>query len=35
MDAVLAALRERCPIYLALIKPQMIDLTTASGARAG
>ena len=32
IDAMLAAWRERCPIYLALIKPQSITLTTAGGA---
>jgi hypothetical protein len=35
VEAMLAAWRERCPIYLALIKPQVIDLKTASGALAG
>jgi len=29
---VLAAWRERCPIYLALLKPQSITLTMAGGA---
>jgi uncharacterized OsmC-like protein len=33
--AMLAAWRERCPIYLALMKPQSVTLTTASGAAAG
>jgi hypothetical protein len=32
---MLAAWRERCPIYLALIKPQTIALTTAGGAAGG
>jgi uncharacterized OsmC-like protein len=35
VEAMLAAWRERCPIYLALIKPQVIDLKTTSGALAG
>jgi hypothetical protein len=29
IDAMLAAWRERCPIYLALIKPQSVTLTIA------
>ena len=29
VEAMLAAWRERCPIYLALLKPQSIALTTA------
>jgi len=29
---MLAAWRERCPIYLALMKPQSIKLTVAGGA---
>jgi hypothetical protein len=29
---MLAAWRERCPIYLALIKPQSVVLTTSAGA---
>ena len=32
VDQMLAAWRERCPIYLALLKPQEIALTTATGA---
>ena len=32
VDAMLAAWRERCPIYLALMKPQSITLTVAGGA---
>jgi uncharacterized OsmC-like protein len=32
VDAMLAAWRERCPIYLALIKPQSVTLTIAGGA---
>ena len=35
VDAMLAAWRERCPIYLALIKPQSVSLTIAGGAAAG
>jgi hypothetical protein len=35
VDAMLAAWRERCPIYLALIKPQSVTLTIAGGATAG
>jgi hypothetical protein len=27
--------RQRCPIYLALIKPQSVTLTIADGATAG
>ena len=35
VEAMLAAWRERCPIYLALLKPQSISLTsTRSGAPA-
>jgi uncharacterized OsmC-like protein len=35
VDAMLAAWRERCPIYLALLKPQSISLTsTRTGAPA-
>jgi uncharacterized OsmC-like protein len=29
VDAMLAAWRERCPIYLALLKPNAIELTTS------
>ena len=29
VDAMFAAWRERCPIYLALLKPNAIDLTTS------
>ena len=32
VDAMFAAWRERCPIYLALIKPQSVTLTMAGGA---
>ena len=32
VEAMLAAWRERCPIYLALMKPQSITLTVAGGA---
>ena len=32
VEAMLAAWRERCPIYLALLKPQSIALTTAGNA---
>jgi len=32
---MLAAWRERCPIYLALMKPQSVTLTVAAGAPAG
>ena len=32
VEAMLAAWRERCPIYLALIKPQSISLSTSRGA---
>ena len=32
VDAMVAAWRERCPIYLALIKPQSVTLTMAGGA---
>jgi uncharacterized OsmC-like protein len=35
VDAMLAAWRERCPIYLALIKPQSVSLTIAGGAAPG
>jgi hypothetical protein len=28
---MLAAWRERCPIYLALLKPQSVTLTIAAG----
>jgi uncharacterized OsmC-like protein len=35
VDAMLAAWRERCPIYLALLKPQTVTLTIAGGAVAG
>lgn len=35
VDAMLAAWRERCPIYLALIKPQKVTLTIAGAASAG
>jgi uncharacterized OsmC-like protein len=34
IDAMLAAWRERCPIYLALLKPQSIDLTAERIAAA-
>ena len=34
VEAMLAAWRERCPIYLALLKPSSIALTTASAAGA-
>ena len=34
VEAMLAAWRERCPIYLALLKPNSIALTTASAASA-
>jgi uncharacterized OsmC-like protein len=34
VDAMLAAWRERCPIYLALLKPNSIALSTASEAAA-
>jgi uncharacterized OsmC-like protein len=34
VDAMLAAWRERCPIYLALLKPQAITLTVADAAVA-
>ena len=34
VEAMLAAWRQRCPIYLALIKPQSIALTIAGGAPA-
>ena len=32
VEAMLAAWRERCPIYLALLKPQSVGLTVARGA---
>jgi uncharacterized OsmC-like protein len=35
VEAMLAAWRQRCPIYLALIKPQSVTLTIAGGAAAG
>ena len=35
VEAMLAAWRERCPIYLALIKPQSIALSTTSNASRG
>ena len=35
VDAMLAAWRERCPIYLALIKPQSVALTIAGRAATG
>jgi uncharacterized OsmC-like protein len=35
VDAMLAAWRERCPIYLALLKPQSINLTIEHAALAG
>ena len=35
VEAMLAAWRERCPIYLALMKPQSVTLTTAVAAPAG
>ena len=34
VEAMLAAWRERCPVYLALLKPNSIALTTASTAAA-
>jgi hypothetical protein len=34
IEAILAAWRERCPIYLALLKPNTIALTTSAGAAA-
>jgi uncharacterized OsmC-like protein len=34
VEAMLAAWRERCPIYLALLKPNAIDLTTSRAAIA-
>ena len=34
VEAMLAAWRERCPIYLALLKPNSIALTTAGAATA-
>jgi uncharacterized OsmC-like protein len=35
VDTMLAAWRERCPIYLALTKPQSVTLTIAGGAARG
>lgn len=35
VEAMLAAWRERCPIYLALVKPQSVTLTIADRAAAG
>jgi uncharacterized OsmC-like protein len=35
VQAMLAAWRERCPIYLALIKPQSVELTITKGAAPG
>jgi len=35
VDAMLAAWRERCPIYLALLKPQAIALTFATSDQQG
>jgi len=35
VEAMLAAWRERCPIYLALIKPQTVTLTIEGGAARG
>jgi uncharacterized OsmC-like protein len=35
VEAMLAAWRERCPIYLALLKPRSVSLTTAIGAVGG
>jgi hypothetical protein len=32
VDAMLAAWRERCPIYLALLRPNSIALTTTGAA---
>jgi uncharacterized OsmC-like protein len=34
VEAMLAAWRERCPIYLALLKPNSIELTTARATSA-
>jgi hypothetical protein len=34
VDAMFAAWRERCPIYLALLKPQSIALTVARATSA-
>jgi uncharacterized OsmC-like protein len=34
IEAMLAAWRERCPIYLALLKPRSIALTTAGASSA-
>jgi len=34
VDAMLTAWQDRCPIYLALLKPNSIELTTASAAGA-
>ena len=35
VEAMLAAWRERCPIYLALLKPQAIALTASRSVQAG
>ena len=35
VEAMLTAWTQRCPIYLALIKPQSVTLTIANGASAG
>jgi uncharacterized OsmC-like protein len=35
VDAMLTAWRDRCPIYLALLKPQSVALTIARDAMAG
>jgi uncharacterized OsmC-like protein len=35
VEAMLAAWRERCPIYLALLKPQSIALSTSSSSGGG
>ena len=35
VDAMLAAWRERCPIYLALLKPRTIQLSTVRADEAG
>ena len=35
VEAMLAAWQERCPIYLALMKPQAVTLTIARGAATG
>jgi hypothetical protein len=34
VEAMLAAWQERCPIYLALLKPRAIELTTVMGSPA-